>query len=64
MRDFDDYDDPNSEYNRRFERDLEREPHRPSRVAPRLKQCRYWSGVSFRPARPEIDRTEEAGRAS
>jgi len=46
-----DSEDPDYDWNRRWERDLEREPRPPIRVAPRRKQFRYWAGMSFRPVR-------------
>lgn len=49
MRQIDEHDDLNWELNRRLDRDEEREPRAP--IAARRKQFRYWSGLSFRPAR-------------
>ena len=45
------YDDANAELMRRLERDGEKEPRAPFVAPPRRRQFRYWTGLSFRPAR-------------
>lgn len=61
----DDYDlERSHELEQRLDRDDEREPRSPARVTPRRRQFRYWSGLSFRPVRRELARTEQVRRAS